>query len=167
MDREGPGPVPFCSFVPLSHRLPRSHWTRNRGGSCCCRNPSLPLATPQGCRSRSSSLYFCSPFPPSHSLRTRAEGPSVGRGSGLGSQQAPGGPSGQGNLATLPFDPLPSQWFPNFPLRAWEPFPSPSRPSGAPVLSRLHFSSPFTPPMPPVLPGRWGFLPCPWSPTGA
>ena len=66
---------------------------------------------------------------------------------------------GRGNLAMLPFDPLPSQWSPNFPLRAWDPFPSPSRPSGMPVPSHLHFSSPFTPHMPHVLPGHWWFLP--------
>ena len=66
---------------------------------------------------------------------------------------------GRGNLATLPFDPLPSQWSPNLPLPTWDPFPSPSCPLGEPVQSHLHFSSPFTPPMPHVLPGRWGFLP--------
>ena len=68
---------------------------------------------------------------------------------------------GRGNMSMLPFDPLPSQWFPNFPLRVWDPFPSPSHPSGTPVPSCLHFSSTFTPPMPHVLPGRWGLLPIP------
>ena len=66
---------------------------------------------------------------------------------------------GRGNLAILPFDPLPSQWFPSFPLGVWDPFPSPSHPSRAPVLT--HFSSPFTPPTPHVLPSCWGFLPSP------
>ena len=56
-----------------------------------------------------------------------------------------GGQVGKGSLAMLSFDPLPSQWFPNFPLQVWDPFPSPSCPSGAPVPSRLHFSSPLTP----------------------
>ena len=48
---------------------------------------------------------------------------------------------GRANLAKLPSDPQPSQWFPNFPLRAWDPFPFPRHTSGAPVLSSLHFSS--------------------------
>ena len=77
---------------------------------------------------------------------------------------------GRGNLAMLPFDPLPSQWFPNFPLWAWDPFPSPSRPSGAPVPSRLHFSSPSLSPHPTsylVAGGSSCPLRCPWSPTGA
>ena len=68
---------------------------------------------------------------------------------------------GRENLAMLPFYPLPSQWFPNFPLWAWDPFPSPSHPSGALVPSCLHFSFPFSPLMPHVLPSRWGFLPSP------
>ena len=68
---------------------------------------------------------------------------------------------GRGSLATLPFDLLPSQWFPNFPLWVWDPFPSPSRPSGPPVPSHLHLSSSFTPPKPHVLPGHWGVLPFP------
>ena len=68
---------------------------------------------------------------------------------------------GRGNLATLPFDPVPSEWFPNFPLQAWDPFPSPSHPSGAPVPFHLHFSSPFPHPKPHVLPSLWGFLPSP------
>ena len=33
-------------------------------------------------------------------------------------------------------------------LQVWEPLPPPSHPSGAPVLSRLHFSSPSCPPHP-------------------
>ena len=64
---------------------------------------------------------------------------------------------GRGHLAMVPFDPLPSQWLPNFPLQARGPFPSPNCPSGMPVPSHLHFS-PFTPPMPLVLPHHWGFL---------
>ena len=43
-----------------------------------CRNSSPPPATPQGCRSWRSGLYFCSPFPPSHSLRTRTAGGGLG-----------------------------------------------------------------------------------------
>ena len=43
-----------------------------------CRNSSPPPATPQGCQSQRSGLYFCSPFPPSHSLRTRVAGGGLG-----------------------------------------------------------------------------------------
>ena len=71
---------------------------------------------------------------------------------------------GRGNLVMLPFDPLPSQWSPKSPLRVWNPFPSPSHPSGAPVPSHLHFSSPLTPPTPHVLPCYWGFLSSPQVP---
>ena len=131
-------------------------------GAAGCRNSSPPPAAPQGCWSRRSGLYFCSPFPPSPSLRTRTAG------GGLGGQRIrPGisagswGPKWAGETWPRSFDPLPSQWFPNFPLQPWDPFPSPSRPSGAPVPSHLHFSSPFTPPTPHVLPGHWGFLPSP------
>ena len=53
---------------------------------------------------------------------------------------------GRGDLATLPFDPLPSQRSPNFPFRVWDPFPSPRHPLGAPILSHLRFSSRLTPP---------------------
>ena len=57
----------------------------------------------------------------------------------------PGAQVGRGNLAMLPFDPLPSQWSPSFPLRARDPFLSPSCPSGAPVPSHLYFSSSLAP----------------------
>ena len=57
-------------------------------------------------------------------------------GGGLGGQRKQardlsrllGAQVGRGKLAMLPFDPLPSQWFRNFPLRAWDPFPSPAAP---------------------------------------
>ena len=74
------------------------------GGSHCCRNPSPPVATPQGCHPRSLAFTFAPPsLPPTLSGPVRLEGPSVGRGSGLGSQQAPGGPSGQGKPGHAPF----------------------------------------------------------------
>ena len=47
-------------------------------GPAGCRNSSPPPATPQGCWSCRSDLYFCSPFPPSHSLRTRTAGRGLG-----------------------------------------------------------------------------------------
>ena len=54
-------------------------------GPAGCRNSSPPPATPQGCRSQRSGLYFCFPFPPSHSLRTR-----VARGGLSGQRIRPG-----------------------------------------------------------------------------
>ena len=58
-------------------------------GPAGCRNSSPPPATPQGCRSWRSGLYFCSAFPPSHSLRT-----CTARG-GLGGQRIrPGSSAG-------------------------------------------------------------------------
>ena len=45
-------------------------------GPSGCRDSSPPPAAPQGCQSWRSGLYFCSPFPPFHSLRT----PVAGRG---------------------------------------------------------------------------------------
>ena len=71
---------------------------------------------------------------------------------------------GRGNLAMFPFDPLPSQWSPNFPLWVWDPFPSPSCPSaGAPLPSHLHFSSPpHSPPHAPCPTWFLGVPPIPW-----
>ena len=43
-------------------------------GTAWCKNSSPPPATPQGCRSWRSGLYFCSTLPSSHSLRTCAAG---------------------------------------------------------------------------------------------
>ena len=109
-------------------------------------------------------------LPPTPSAPMRPEGASVGRRSGLGSQQAPGGPGGQGKcwprslLIVCPPSGAPTP----IPLGAWDPFPSPSLPSGAPVPSRLRFSSLLA--LPQVLPGCWcssGPLRCPWSPTSS
>ena len=86
--------------------------------------PSLPLCQdPHGCR-----------------------GPRWAEDQAWGLSRLLGAHVSRGNLAMLPFDPLPSQWSPNFPHRAWDPFPSPSHPSGAPVPSHLHFPSPSLPP---------------------
>ena len=131
-------------------------------GPAGCRNSFPPPATLQGCWSWTSGLYLL-PLPSLtlpqdlHSWR----GPQWVEDQAQDLSRFLGVQMGRGNLATLPFDPLPSQWFPSFPLRAWDPFPSPSRPSGAPVVSHLHFSSPFIPPIPNILPGHWGFLQSP------
>ena len=58
-------------------------------------------------------------------------------------------------LSALPADPTGSPGSPGVPV--WELLPPPSHPSGAPVLSGLHFSSSLTPPM--SYPVTQGFLP--------
>ena len=122
--------------------------------------PPLPQPPLKGAGPIGLAFTFAPPsLPPTPSGPAWLEGSSVGRGSGPGSQQAPRVPSGQGNLATLPFDPLPPRWSPSFPLLVWDPFPSLSRPSGAPVPPCLHFSSPLIPPH--IIPSCWGFFPSP------
>ena len=64
------------------------------------------------------------------------------------------------SLPPIPRGPLPFAVDPfvvSVPLQAWESLPSPRCPSGAPVLSCLHFSSPLTAPQ--VLSGRSGVPP--------
>ena len=107
------------------------------------------------------------------------EAASEGGGSGLGLQQAPWGPSTRGEMLDpfLSHPPIPQKSIPisanslavSGPLWAWEPLPSPIRPSGMPVLSHLHFSS-----SPPSLPsptqscgGSFYPLRCLRSPTSA
>ena len=172
MDREGTGPVPFHSFAPLPHHLPQGlphrWWTPTHGWvPLGVGTPSLPQPPLRGAVPEVRPLLLL-PLP---SLPLPQD-PCSWRGPRWAEDQARdlnrflGVQVGRGNLATLPFDPLPSQWFPNFPLRVWDPFPSHSCPSGAPVPSHLHFSSPFTPPMPHVLQGHWGFPPVPLGVCG-
>ena len=151
---------------------PRPHWTPNCGwgplvvGTPPLRQPPLRGVGPEG-----PAFTFAPPsLPPTPSGPAWLEGASMGRGSGPGSQQVPGDPSEQGKPGQAPFRSSVLLMVPNLPLRAWDPFSSLSHPSGAPVPFRLHFSSPFTPPMPHVLPGHGGSshpLRCPRSPTGA
>ena len=166
----------FCSFLPLSHHLPQGlpphHWTPNCGWvPVGVGTPSLPQPPLRGAGPRGPAFTFAPPsLPLTPSGPTPLEGASVGRGSGLGSQQVPGSPSGQGNLATLPFDALPSQWFPSFPLWVWDPFVSPSRPSGAQSHPASTSPPPSLPPHPtsyPVTGGSSRPLRCPWSPTSS
>ena len=81
MDREVTSCIPFHSSASphVSPRVsPITPGPLTVGGSCWVWNSSPPPATPQGCRSQTSSLYFCSPFPPSHSLRIHAAGGGLG-----------------------------------------------------------------------------------------
>ena len=139
-----------------------------------CRNSSPPPAAPQECRSCRSSLYFRSPFPPSHSLRTCAAG------GGLGEQRIRPGISA-------------GFWEPKWAGETWprsllilcppngppiSPFGSgiPSPPPAAPQGYRSHPASTSPPPSLPPPPRPTSYLvtggsPCPlrcsWSPTGA
>ena len=83
-----------------------------------------------------------------------------GTSEGIGPSQR----AGQTSLAdwaeeTLgPLAPDPS---PGGSLQAWEPLPPLSHPSGVPVLSSLHFSSPLSPPT--SYRFTWGFFLFPWA----
>ena len=147
----------------LPQGLPHRHWTPNRGWvPLGVGTPSLPQPPLRGPGLEVWPLRLL-PLP---SLPLPQD-PRGWRGPQWAEDQARdlsrflGVQVERGNMATMPFEPLPSQWFPNFPLWAWDPFPSPSRPSEAPVPSRLPFSSLFTPATPHVLPSHWGFLPSP------
>ena len=166
MDRESTGPVHFCTFASFPYCLPQ-------GLPCGCYTPNggwvlLGVGTPpipqpplRGAGPGGPGFTFAPPSLPLPQDLRGWRGPWWAEDQARDLNRFLGVRVGRGNLVTLPFDPLPSQWFPNFPLRAWDPFPSPSRPSAAPVLSRIHFSSPFTPPTPHILPGSWLFLPSP------
>ena len=160
--------------MPLPHRLPKGLpcpcWTPNSGWvPLGLGTPPLPQPPLRGAGPGRPAFTFASPsLPPTHSGTMRLEGAQVGRDQAQDLSRFLGGQVSRGNLPMLPFDPLPSQWFPNFPLPGWDPFPSPRCPSGAPVPSHLHFSFPFTrPPSYPVAKGSSRPLRCPWSPTGA
>ena len=155
--------IPSCLSPTISPRAsPVATGPLTMGGGSHLVSEHLPIPQPplRGAGTGGPAFTFAPPSPPPTPSRpVHLEGALVGRGSGLGSQQRfLGAQVGRGNLAMLPVDPLPSQLFPSFPLQAWDPFPSPSCPSGAPVPSCLHFSSPFTPLTPHILPGGWGFL---------
>ena len=124
--------MPFRSSVPLPHHLPQGlphpHCTPNHGwvplgvGSPPLPQPPLRGAGPGG------PAFTFAPLP---SLPLPQD-PVAGGGPRWAEDQAwdLSRLLGRGSLAMLPLDPLPSQWSPNFPLQVWDPFPSPSCPSG-------------------------------------
>ena len=166
MDRESAGSIPFRSFMPLPHHLPQF-------GPHCRRTPNrawVPLGVellpspshPSGMPVLEVWPFLLLPLP---SLPLPQD-PCGWRGPRWAEDQAGdlsrflGAQVGRGNLATLPLEPLPSQCSPVSHFGHGIPSPPPATPR-APLPSRLHFSSPCTPPTPHVLPGRWGFPPSP------
>ena len=152
---------------PLSLLDPQS-WVGLSG----CRNSSPPPATPQECQSWRSGLYFCFPFPPSHSLRTHAAG------GGLGGQRIrPGisaGPWGpKWARETWPRSLLllcPPSGSSISPFGRGIPSPPPAATQGRQSCPTSTSPPPSLPPCPtsyPVAGGSSRPLRCPWSPTGA
>ena len=117
--------------------------------------PSLPPLILRSQRALPCPPLLFSPRLPPMPLRpTRPGGALGGRRTWPRSPAGFPGPDWAGEmLGMLPPDP-PS---PRGSLQAWEPLPAPSHPSGVPVLSGLHFSSPLTSPY--VLPGCSGVPP--------
>ena len=141
-------------------------------GPAGCRNSSPPTATPQGCRSQRSGLFFCSPFPPSHFLRTHTAGGSLG-GQRTRPRISAGswGPKWAGE--TWPPSLLilcPPNGSPISPFRHGIPSPPPATPQGHQSPSTSTSPPPSLTPSPtsyPVSGGSSHPLWCPWSPTGA
>ena len=138
-------------------------------GPAGCRNSPPPPATPQGCHPVGPAFTFA-PLPslPLPQDLQGLRGPQWAEDQAQDLSRLLGAQVGRGNLATLPFAPLPSQWSPNFPLWAWDPFPSPSRSSGLPVRPTSTSPSPHSPPRPTsylVTEVSSHPLRCPWSPT--
>ena len=151
MDRESAGHVPFCSSAPhlkgLCQRVPCPHWTPNCGWiPLGVGTPPLPQPPPRGARSPGPLLLLPLPSLPLPQDPRSWRRPWWAEDQAQDLSRLLGAQVGGGDLSTLPFDPLPSQWSHNLPLQVWDPFPSPSHPSGAPVPSHLHFSSPLIPP---------------------
>ena len=180
MDRESSGPFPFHSSVlpsptPISPRvspIAAGPLTPNRGWVLLgVGTPPLPQPPLRGAGPRGLAFTFAPPsLPPTPLGPAWLEGASVGRGSGPGSQQAPGGPSGQGKPGHAPFCSFVLLVVPQFPPSGVRSLPLPQLPfSGAsPIPPPLPL--PFAPPCPtsyPVAGGSSHPLRCPWSPTSA
>ena len=122
------------------------------GANTLCSSPAPAAPVMEG-PSRLPFLFPPPPRPPSYAPRTNGalRGPlRAGVGPGPITGQASPADWAEETLGVLPPDPSPQGS-----LRAWEPLPPLSHPSGAP--SGLHFSSPLSPPH--VLPVRLGVPP--------
>ena len=163
-----PHSPPFLHAPPhLSQGLPHSCWTSNHGwvplGVGTPPLPQPPL------RVRPLLLF---PLPSLllpqdvHGWR----GPRWAEDQAQDLSRLLGAQEGRGNLATLPFDPLPSQWSPISPSGVGSlPLPQPSLRGSSPILPPL-LLPPSLPPCPmsyQVTGGSSHPLRCPWSPTSA
>ena len=141
-------------------------------GPTGCRNSFPPPDTPQRCWSLRSDLYFCSPFPPSHSLRTHTSGEGLS-GQRIRPRISAGSWGSKWAVETWPLSLLilcPPNGSPISPF--WHGISYP--PSGAPEGCQ---SGPPSTSLPPSLPPRPTSylvagassrpLRCLWSPTGA
>ena len=161
-------PFPHAPPPPSPPGSPPLPWV----GPIGFRNSFLTPATPQGCWSRRASLYFCSPFPPSHSLRTWVAGGGLG-GQRIRPRISAGsrGPKWAGeawpnSLLIL----CPPSGSPVSPFGHGIPSTAPETPQG----HQSHLASTSPPPsLPPHPTSYWVTggsshpLRCPWSPTGA
>ena len=137
-----------------------------------CRNSSPPPAAPHGCWSQRSALCFCSPFPPSHSLRTHVAGGHL-RGQRIrpGISAGSWGPMWVGE--TWPCSLLilcPPNGSPISPFGCGIPSPPPAAPQGRQSHPASTSPPPSLPPCPTsylVTGGSSCPLRCPWSPTCA
>ena len=141
-------------------------------GPAGCRNSSPPPSTPQGCQSQRSHLYFCSPFPPSHSLRTcMALGALGGQRIRPGISAGSWGHKWAGEIWPCSLLILCSpSGFSIFPFGRGIPSPPPAAPQGHQSLPTSTSLPPSLPPRPtsyPVAGGSSCPLRCLWSPTGA
>ena len=141
-------------------------------GPTGCRNSSPPPAAPQGCQSRRSGLYFCSPFPSSHSFRTRMAGGGLG-GQRVRPRISAGSWGSKWAGETWPCSLLilcPPSGPPISPFGRGIPSPPPVTPQGRqshPTSTSPPHSLPPRPISYLVAGGSSHPLRCPWSPTGA
>ena len=117
--------IPPCPSQGLPQGLPCPHWTPN----CGCvllgvGTPSLPQPPLRGAGPGGLAFTFALPSLPLLQDPRSWKGPRWAEDQAWDPSWLLGAHVGRGNLAKLPFDPLPSQWSPNFLLRAWDPFPS-------------------------------------------
>ena len=131
----------LCPPQHLSQGLPHPCWTPNSGWVLLgVGTPPLP-SHPSGVPVLEVRPLLLLPLPslPLPQDPCGWRGPWWARDQAQDLSRLLGVQVGRGNLATLPFDPLLSQWFPNFPLRAWDPFPSlrPPQAVRSPVLPPL------------------------------
>ena len=135
--------------------------------------PPLPQLPIRGTDPVYALLFLPPPFLPRPQGPRSRKGPRRAEDRALDLSRLPGPKWAGETLAVFPSDPpiprgsLPIRTDPlavGVSLQAWEPLPSPSHPSGAPVLSSLHFSFPLPPPH--VLPSRLWVPPVPLGVQG-